>query len=83
MTAATEEIRGRALALSSDDKLALADELYASVGAKAEADAPVLREAWKHEIDRRLAEAQAGKTKWLSEEEFFASLDTALEQVRR
>ena len=83
MTTTTEEIRVRALALSRDDKLALADELYASIGAQVEADAPALRDAWKHEIDRRLAEASTGKTRWLSEGEFFSSLDAALEQVRR
>lgn len=62
--------------LKPDERIQLADMLYASV-------ADELDEDCEREIDRRLDEYEAGRAKVLTSEESFARARKALREARR
>lgn len=65
-----EELSRKALALSPEDRLRLAEELLATVqDVDADVDA-----AWDEEIKRRLAEIDDGTAKLVPAEEVFAEV---------
>jgi len=77
MTVALRKQVGSLLtALKPDERIQLADMLYASVDDH-------LDEECEREIDRRLDEYEAGHAKVLSSEESFASARKALRETRR
>ena len=65
-----EELSRKALALSPEDRLRLAEELLATVQ---DVDADV-EAAWDEEIKRRLAEIDDGTAKLVPAEEVFAEV---------
>jgi putative addiction module component (TIGR02574 family) len=67
MANAVEKLFEEAMKLGSDERLVLADELLASVEAS-----PPLREEWRAEIHRRLADLRSGRDSGLTYDEFFA-----------
>ncbi len=64
-------IEAEALRLSPEERVSLADHLLASVGPKG-----AVEEAWSAEIDRRLADVEAGRTVLVPVEE-------AIQRARR
>jgi len=64
-------IEAEALKLSPEERVSLADHLLASVGSKGEVE-----DAWSAEIDRRLADVEAGRTVLVPVEE-------AIQRARR
>lgn len=64
-------IEAEALKLSPVERVSLADHLLASVGPKGEVE-----DAWSAEIDRRLADVEAGRTVLVPVEE-------AIQRARR
>ena len=60
MTKATEEVLAEALRLSPDARAQLAAELLASLDGPTDPDAEM---AWLAEIERRVADLEAGRTK--------------------
>ena len=55
MVASLAKIEAEALQLSAEERVRLADRLLASVSSD-----PQIEEAWAEEIERRLAEVEAG-----------------------
>ncbi len=66
-TEALKKVRSEALMLSEADRAELAHALVTSLDAPADADAT---EAWDREIQRRLAEIDAGTAKLIDRDEF-------------
>lgn len=64
------KIEAEALQLSAEDRVRLADHLLASVS-----DAPDIEDAWAEEVERRLAEVEAGAP--------LVSLDEAVARARQ
>ena len=64
------KIEAEALQLSAEERVRLADRLLASVAAD-----PDIEQAWAEEIERRLAEAEAGAP--------LVSLEDAVARARR
>lgn len=65
------EFRQRALTLSAEDRIELAEELLSSVAAFA---SPEIEKAWMDESERRLADLKAGKTTSIPAEEVFRKI---------
>lgn len=70
MAASLAKIEAEALQLSAEERVRLADRLLASVSSDPEID-----EAWAEEIERRLAEVEAGAP--------LVSLEDAVARARR
>lgn len=62
-----EEVRSEALSLSESERAELAHSLVASLDGPADRDA---EQAWDAEIQRRLAEVDAGTAQLIDREEF-------------
>ena len=69
MTPTVEELREEAMQLSEDDRLVLGEQLLATVPPE-----PGYEEAWTREIERRLADFDAGRTEGIPADEVFARL---------
>ena len=70
MPASLAKIEAEALQLSAEERVRLADHLLASVSSE-----PDVEEAWAEEIERRLAEVEAGAP--------LVSLEDAVARARR
>lgn len=70
MSILVEELSRKALSLSPEERVQLAEELLATVQ---EVDAEV-EAAWDEEIRRRIAEIDSGTAKLIPAEEVFAEL---------
>ena len=70
MAASLAKIEADALQLSAEERVHLADRLLASVSSD-----PEIEQAWAEEIERRLAEAEAGAP--------LVSLEDAVARARR
>ena len=69
-----DELEAQALGLSLAERVLLADHLLASV-----APDPELEQVWGAEIDRRLAEMEAGRSVLVTAEEAIARARRAIE----
>lgn len=65
--------------LKPEDRVELADMLYASVPDSYQEE---VDQAWEMEIDRRLDEYEAGKAKTMSSEEVHASVRRKLNEIK-
>ena len=75
----SEELLAAALALPLDQRAALARELIASLDGPADEDSD---QAWGEEIERRIADWRAGRTKGVPWAEAEARILARLERVR-
>ena len=69
MSLTLEQLEAEAMKLSPDERADLADRLWVSVASREEVTA-----AWEAEIARRVADMDAGRTKWNSMEEVMVEL---------
>lgn len=69
MPTAVEELSARAKTLPAEDRARLAEELLDSLHEGADADAQA---AWEREIERRVAQIEAGAVKLVPAEEIHA-----------
>ena len=76
MARTVEEVRSDALALDVEDRVRLADELYDSVG-----EPPEFTPEYQAEIERRVAEIDAGTAELVSVEDALASARAAVAAV--
>ncbi len=67
MANSLEEVEAAAMALSDEDRVALAERLLTSVHFD-----PQLQKLWLDEADRRYARMESGEDPGMSVEEFFA-----------
>ncbi len=72
-TLSREELKAAALKLSEDDRFILSEELRATIPPD-----PDYERAWMDEIERRIADFDAGRTKGIPAEEVFRELRARL-----
>lgn len=76
MSLTKEQIKKEAMKLSPEERADLADWLWVSAMPHEEVAA-----AWDAEIARRIAEIDAGTTKFVPEEEVFAEIDEIIRKA--
>jgi len=74
MSAILKEVEAQAMQLSPEDRGILAHQLILSLEGRPEDTPEAIAKAWDAEIARRVADMEAGKTKWVPAEEVMAKL---------
>jgi putative addiction module component (TIGR02574 family) len=75
MTELAERLLHEALTLPEDDRLALADNLYASVNDTDDEMPPAVQAAWSGEIQSRIRDLVEGRARTIPGDEVFARID--------
>lgn len=73
-----EQIEALALALPLKERGELAHRLIVSLDGEPEDTPEEIAQAWDEEIARRVADMEAGRTKWIPAEEVFAEIDALI-----
>jgi putative addiction module component (TIGR02574 family) len=73
-----EQIEALALALPIKERGELAHRLIVSLDGEAQGTPEEIAKAWDEEIARRVADMEAGRTKWIPAEEVFAEIDALI-----
>jgi putative addiction module component (TIGR02574 family) len=74
MSAVLEELKAKALELSPSDRDELVRTLIASINGEPEDKPEAIARAWDEEIERRIADLEAGKTTGIPAEQVFAEI---------
>lgn len=74
MGAILEEIEAQALQLPLKERSELAHRLLVSLDGEPEDSPEAIAQAWDEEIARRVADMDAGRTKWIPADEVMAKL---------
>ena len=69
-----EDLKARALQLSPSDRDELIRALIESIDGESEGRPEEIARAWDEEIERRIADLEAGKTKSIPADEVFAEI---------
>lgn len=74
MSAVLEQLKAQALKLSPSDRDELLRALIASIDGEPEDTPEAIARAWDEEIERRVADLEAGKTEAIPAEQVFAEI---------
>ena len=74
MSAILEELENQALQLSPKERGELIHRLIVSLEGEPEESPEAIAKAWDDEIARRVADMEAGRTKWIPADEVMAHL---------
>jgi putative addiction module component (TIGR02574 family) len=74
MAAILKEIENQALSLSPKERGELIHRLIVSLESEPEDTPEAIAKAWDEEISRRVADMEAGKTKWIPADEVMSRL---------
>ncbi len=74
MSAVLEELKAKALKLSPSDRDELLRTLIASIDGEPGDTPEAIARAWNEEIERRIADLEAGKTEGIPAEQVFAEI---------
>lgn len=83
MGALLKEIEEQALQLTPKERGELAHRLIVSLDGEPEDSPEAIAKAWDEEIARRVADMEAGRTKWIPAEEVFKEIDAIIAEQRR
>lgn len=75
MAAILKDIEAQALELSPKERGSLIHRLIENLDGPADETPEEIAKAWGAEIARRVADMEAGRTKWIPAEEVFAHLE--------
>ena len=78
MGAMLEELEAQALKLSPRERSELIHRLLISLDGEPEGTPDEIAKAWDEEIARRVADMEAGRTKWIPAEEVFKEIDALI-----
>ncbi|MFZ5522737.1 MAG: addiction module protein [Pseudomonadota bacterium] len=78
MAAIFEELENQVLRLSPKERSELIHRLIISLDGAPEEPPEAIAKAWDEEIVRRVADMEAGRTKWIPAEEVFKEVDAIL-----
>ena len=78
MGAMLEELEAQALKLSPKERSELVHRLIISLDGEPEGTPDEIAKAWDEEIARRVADMEAGRTKWIPAEEVFKEIDALI-----
>jgi putative addiction module component (TIGR02574 family) len=82
MAAILKEIESQALQLSPPERGELIHRLIVSLEAEPEDSPEVIAKAWDEEIARRVADMEAGRTRWTPADEVMAQLRTKISAAK-
>ena len=74
MTIILDELENQALQLPPQERSALIHRLIVSLDGEPEDSPEAIAKAWDEEIARRVADMEAGRTKWVSADEVMSNL---------
>ncbi|MHB9102145.1 MAG: addiction module protein [Sulfuricella sp.] len=78
MAAILEELENQALQLPLPERSKLIHRLIISLEDEPKESPEIIAKAWDEEIARRVADMEAGRTKWIPAEEVFKEIDTLI-----
>ncbi len=83
MSAVLEQLKAQALKLSASERDELLRALIASIDGQAEDTPEAIARAWDEEIERRIADFEAGKTGSVPAEQVFAEIRALIASHRK
>ena len=83
MGAILKELEEQALRLPPKERSELAHRLIVSLDGEPEDSPEAIAKAWDEEIARRVADMDAGRTKWIPADEVFKEIDAIIAGQRR
>ena len=83
MGAILKDIEEQALRLPLKERSELAHRLLASLDGEPEESPEAIARAWDEEISRRVADMDAGRTKWIPADEVFKEIDAIIAGQKR
>ena len=83
MGAILKELEEQALRLPPKERSELAHRLIVSLDGEPEDSPEAIAKAWDEEIARRVADMDAGRTKWIPADEVFREIDAIIAGQRR
>ena len=78
MAALLQKLEDQALQLSPKERSELIHRLIISLDGAPEESPEAIAKAWDEEIARRVADMEAGRTKWIPAEEVFKEVDAII-----
>lgn len=83
MGAILKDIEEQALRLPLKERSELAHRLLVSLDGESEESPEAIAKAWDEEISRRVADMDAGRTKWIPADEVFKEIDAIIAGQKR
>lgn len=83
MAATLAEIEAQALQLTPRERSELAHRLLVSLDGEAQDTPEAIAKAWDEEIERRVADMEAGRTKWIPVEEVMADVRATIAAAKK
>ena len=83
MGAILKDIEEQALRLPLKERSELAHRLLVSLDGESEESPEAIAKAWDEEISRRVADMDAGLTKWIPADEVFKEIDAIIAGQKR
>ena len=83
MGAILKDLEEQALQLTPKERSELAHRLIVSLDGEPEDSPAAITKAWDEEIARRVADMDAGRTKWMPADEVFKEIDAIIAEKRR
>jgi len=83
MTISLDELEKLALQLSPQERGELIHRLILSLEGEPEDTPEAIAKAWDEEIARRVADMEAGRTKWIPAEDVLKRLDSIIAKHRK
>lgn len=78
MGAMLDELEAQAMQLPLRERSELAHRLLVSLDGEPDGTPEEIAQAWDEEIARRVADMEAGRTKWIPAEEVFKKIDAMI-----
>jgi putative addiction module component (TIGR02574 family) len=78
MGAMLDELEAQAMQLPLRERSELAHRLLVSLDGEPDGTPEEIAQAWDEEIARRVADMEAGRTKWIPAEEVFKNIDAMI-----
>lgn len=82
MAVILEELEHQALQLSPKERSELIHRLIVSLEGEPKESSEAIAEAWSAEIARRVADMEAGRTKWIAADEVMANLHAKIHAAK-
>ncbi len=83
MSATLKDLEAEALKLPPRERSALAERLITSLHGAPDDSPEAIAKAWDEEIARRVADMEAGRTKWIPAEEVFREVEAIIAEHGR
>lgn len=82
MSAILKEVEAQAMQLSAEERGILAHQLILSLEGMPEDTPEAIAKAWDVEIARRIADMEAGNTRWIPAEEVMAGIRAKIDAAK-